>query len=423
MLDPKLLKDDANRHALKKRDPAIDFALFDELDETVRALQTQTEQKQALRNRLASRKQEGEQAEQAATLRVEIQQNQEKLEQLKSQRQHWLLTLPNLPHPSVPCGESEKDNKIVFQTPVPPQDPNSKDHVDIGATFGLDQEASAALSGSRFAVMKGPLARLHRALIQLMLDTHIGCGYEEVYVPYLVKEEALVGTGQLPKFEEDLFKTKEHYLIPTAEVPLTNLVAQQTLDASNLPCKMVAHTPCFRQEAGSAGRDTRGLIRQHQFEKVELVQVTLPSQSEECHKQMLDSACSVLEALELPYRVVELCTGDLGFASQKTFDIEVWLPSQNTFREISSVSNCGDFQARRMKAKYKDKNEKGFLHTLNGSGVAVGRALVALLENHIQPDGSLKLPKALQPYMGGVQYIKPHSCEPTPNKTGKNVIR
>ena len=425
MINPKLLKDPTIREILLNRDPLIDWAGFDYINQKRKDLQTQTEQLQAQRNILAKQMKDvsdeakQECLQQGASIRARIQQNQESLEKLLKQEEDFLMRLPNLPHPTVPKGRDENDNVVVFQSQDPIVNPEALDHVEIGNTFGLDQEASAQLSGTRFAVMKGPLARLHRALVQLMLDTHTDSGYEEVYVPYLVKEEALKGTGQLPKFEEDLFKTKTHYLIPTAEVPLTNLVAHQTTPIDHLPIKLVAHTPCFRQEAGAAGRDTKGLIRQHQFEKVELVQVVHPAESEHAHQNMLQSAVSVLQKLELPFRVVELCVGDLGFAAQKTFDIEVWLPSQNTFREISSVSNCGDFQARRMKAKYDHQQEKGFLHTLNGSGVAVGRALVAVLENHITPEGKLYLPHALRPYMGNIEHLDPILT----NKANKKLKR
>ncbi|MDO4251500.1 MAG: serine--tRNA ligase, partial [Moraxella sp.] len=283
------------------------------------------------------------------------------------------------------------------------------DHTDIGEGLGqLDFALASKLTGSRFSVLKGQLAKLNRALVQFMLDTHIAKGYTEMYVPYMVNSDSLQGTGQLPKFEEDLFKLrgeKEYYLIPTSEVPLTNMVRDTILAPSDLPIKLTAHTPCFRSEAGSAGRDTRGLIRQHQFEKVEMVQIVRSDTSMQALEEMTAQAESILQALELPYRVVQLCTGDMGFSAVKTYDIEVWLPSQDTYREISSCSNCGDFQARRMGARIKDGKQTELIHTLNGSGLAVGRTLLAILENHQNADGSVNIPQALRPYMGGVETL------------------
>lgn len=321
------------------------------------------------------------------------------------------LQIPNLPDDSVPVGSDETDNVEVRRWGVPREfDFAIKDHTDIGENLGqLDFELAAKLTGARFSVLKGHLAKLNRALVQFMLDTHTQkYGYTEMYVPYMVNSDSLQGTGQLPKFEEDLFKLrgeKEYYLIPTSEVPLTNSVRDTILSPKDLPIKLTAHTPCFRSEAGSAGRDTRGLIRQHQFEKVEMVQVTRADSSMQALEQMTAQAEDILQSLELPYRVMTLCTGDMGFSAVKTYDIEVWLPSQNMYREISSCSNCGDFQARRMSARLKDGKQSELVHTLNGSGLAVGRTLLAILENHQNADGTVKIPKALQPYMGGLEVI------------------
>ncbi len=323
-----------------------------------------------------------------------------------------LLAIPNLPADDVPQGADEAANIEVFCWGVQRHfDFAPQDHADFGPALGLDFEAGAALSGARFTALRGQIARLHRALAQYMLDTQTATnGYEEVNPPLLVRDEALYGTGQLPKFAEDLFKTTDgRWLIPTAEVSLTNLVREQIVPADTLPLRFTALTPCFRSEAGSAGRDTRGFIRQHQFEKVELVTICAPEDSQVEHEKMVQAAEGILQALNLPYRKMLLCTGDMGFGARKTYDLEVWLPSQQTFREISSVSNCGDFQARRMNARYKRQGEKAtrFLHTLNGSGLAVGRTLVAVLENYQQQDGSVTVPEALAPYMGGVTVLKP----------------
>lgn len=346
---------------------------------------------------------------QGVALRQTIAVLEEKAKDIITHQKDINLRLPNAPHLSVPEGQDENDNIVIREwgTENIKKGEGLPDHTDIGALFGLDIEAGVHLAHSRFAVLRGASARLHRALVNLMLHLHTEAGFEECYVPLLVNKDTMQGTGQLPKFEEDLFKTGELYLIPTAEVSLTNLVAQKTCE--NLPLKLVAHTPCFRQEAGSGGRDAKGIIRQHQFDKVELVRIEEPSQSEKAHLELLDQACAVLEALELPYRVVELCVGDLGFSAQKTFDIEVWIPSQQTFREIASISNCGDFQARRMNAKTKHKD---FVHTLNGSGVAVGRALVAFLENHLKENNTLYIPVALRPFLGSDTLV------PEPKVTG-----
>ncbi|MBP6763154.1 MAG: serine--tRNA ligase, partial [Thauera sp.] len=330
----------------------------------------------------------------------------------------FVARLPNLPHESVPVGVDERDNVEQRRWGTPRQyDFEVRDHVDLGAPLGLDFETGAKLSGSRFAFLRGPVARLHRALAQFMLDTHtLEHGYTECYTPYIVNREALFGTGQLPKFKEDLFwvlrggdeEGLEQYLIPTAEITLTNSVREDVLALDALPIRMTAHSPCFRSEAGSGGRDVRGMIRQHQFDKVEMVQVVEPSTSYDALEQMVGHAEAILQKLELPYRVITLCTGDMGFSATKTYDIEVWLPAQNTFREISSCSNCEAFQARRMQARYKNAQGKNELvHTLNGSGLAVGRTLVAVLENCQQADGSIRIPQALVPYMGGVELLEP----------------
>lgn len=333
----------------------------------------------------------------------------QQVESEKAQLDMLLASLPNVPFDDVPDGESEDDNVEVATWGEPKAfsfEPQS--HDDLGTALGLmDFETAAKMSGSRFVVLSGALSRMDRALASLMLDMQSAEGFEETTPPFLVWDRALFGTGQLPKFEEDLYKTDgDHYLIPTAEVSLTNTVRESILDADALPKRLTAHTPCFRSEAGSAGRDTKGMIRQHQFNKVELVSICKPEESDEEHKNMLRCAEAVLQKLELPYRVVELCTGDLGFGARKTYDIEVWLPSQNTFREISSISNCGDFQARRMQARYKfAEKDNRFVHTLNGSGLAVGRTLVAILENYQNEDGTITVPKALVPYMGGLETI------------------
>jgi seryl-tRNA synthetase len=323
-----------------------------------------------------------------------------------------LAALPNRPMDDVPPGEDENDNEEVRGWGTPRAfDFEVQDHVAVGERLGLDFERAAAMSGARFAVLTGQLARLERALAAFMLDIQTQeHGYREISVPYLVRDDAVFGTGQLPKFAEDLFRTTDdRWLIPTAEVPLTNLVRDAIHAEGDFPIRMTAHTPCFRSEAGSAGRDTRGLIRMHQFHKVELVSVTTPEQSEDELERMTQCAEEVLRRLELPYRVMLLCAGDMGFSARKTYDLEVWMPSQNTYREISSCSNCEDFQARRMNARFRREGEKkpDYLHTLNGSGLAVGRALVAILENHQQADGSVTIPEALRPYMGGVEALKP----------------
>lgn len=346
-----------------------------------------------------------------------IKQHEAELADVKKELDEWLLTIPNLPHESAPVGSDESENVEVHKVGNPRKfDFPIKDHVDLGSPLGLDFNVGSKLSGSRFTLMQGQIAKLHRALAQFMLDMHTSKhGYTECYTPYIVDYTALLGTGQLPKFEEDLFHVtrggheskKIQYLIPTAEVTLTNTVADSMLSEKDLPIKLTAHTPCFRSEAGSYGKDVRGLIRQHQFDKVEMVQIVHPSQSYNVLEEMVNHAENILKALELPYRVVSLCTGDMGFGAAKTYDLEVWIPSQNTYRGISSCSNCEDFQARRMKTRFKDKNgQKHLVHTLNGSGLAVGRTLLAILENHQNTDGSINIPLALQPYMGGLTKLQ-----------------
>jgi seryl-tRNA synthetase len=387
-------------------------------------LQVKTEDLQARRNagakQVGALKKSGEDASELLaemqTISGDIKQAEEELKTLQDGINNAALQIPNIPAADVPVGTSEDDNVEVRKWGTPREfDFKVKDHTSVGEDLGmLDFAAAAKLTGSRFNVLTGQLAQLHRALIQFMLNTHtMKYGYTETYVPYIVNSDSLEGTGQLPKFEEDLFKLTNHtnndemgfYLIPTAEVPMTNLVRGERLEASELPLKFTAHTPCFRSEAGSHGRDTRGLIRQHQFEKVEMVNIATAEQSNELLEQMTGQAEYILQQLDLPYRVVKLCTGDMGFAAQKTYDIEVWLPSQDTYREISSCSNCGDFQARRMATRVKDGKKTELAHTLNGSGLAVGRTLLAVMENHQNADGSITIPEVLRPYMGGAETI------------------
>ena len=392
------------------------------LDERSRAIKTELQQGQARRNEASKAigaAMAAKDMEKAETLKAEVAALKESMPALEnedrevSEKQHALLSaIPNLPAADVPEGADEADNVEVSRWGEPREFGfTPQDHADFGPALGLDFEGGAALSGARFTALRGQMARLHRALAQFMLDRQSGeNGYEEVNPPLLVRDEALFGTGQLPKFAEDLFRTTDgRWLIPTAEVSLTNLVREQIVDVASLPMRLTALTPCFRSEAGSAGRDTRGFIRQHQFEKVELVAICKPEESAAEHERMCAAAEGVLQALGLPYRKVLLCTGDMGFAAAKTFDLEVWLPSQQTYREISSISNCGDFQARRMNARFKPEGEKQtrFLHTLNGSGLAVGRTLVAVLENYQQEDGSVIVPEALAPYMGGIARLEP----------------
>ncbi len=424
MLDPKLLRQSAADVAsnLARRGFEFDAAAYLALEERRKALQVETEQLQSERNASAKRigkaKAQGEDIE---PLLAAVKDLGERLEACETALQDALaelreleLGLPNLLSDDVPTGTSEDDNTEVRRWGEPAEFGfEARDHVELGEGLGfLDFDGASKISGARFTVMKGPLARLQRALIQFMLDTHTGeHGYTETYVPYLVKSQALIGTGQLPKFEEDQFKTTDespYYLIPTAEVPVTNLAADVIFDADALPVRYVAHTPCFRSEAGSHGRDTRGMIRQHQFEKVELVQFVAPDASMAALEELTGHAETVLQKLQLPYRVVTLCSGDIGFGSTKTYDIEVWLPGQGRYREISSCSNYNDFQARRMKARRRnpDTGKPELIHTLNGSGVAAGRALIAVMENYQQDDGSIRVPDALQPYMGGLRVIE-----------------
>ena len=429
MLDLQLLRKDLDAIAarLADRGHQLDTDAFRALETERKSIQTRTEELQAQRNALSRQigamKSSGEDTTavmaEVAGIGEALKQASEQNDAVQTRMNDWLANLPNLPHPTVPVGRSEHDNAEVRRWGEPRVfDYEPRDHVDIGAALGLDFETAAKLSGSRFAVMKGQVARLHRALAQFMLDVQTTeHGYTECYTPYIVNEETLRGTGQLPKFEADLFAVKKGgqegegetlYLIPTSEVSMTNFVRGEILAADALPMKLTAHTPCFRSEAGSYGRDTRGMIRQHQFDKVEMVQIVQPEQSYDALEQMVGHAENILRRLGLPYRVVLLCTGDMGFGAAKTYDLEVWLPAQNTYREISSVSNCEAFQARRMQARFRNAQGKPELvHTLNGSGLAVGRTLVAVLENGQQPDGSVEVPAVLRPYMGGLEALRP----------------
>ncbi|WP_048308368.1 serine--tRNA ligase [Halomonas sp. PR-M31] len=423
MLDPKLLRSDLDSVAkrLATRGFTLDANRFETLETQRRELQTETERLQNERNTrskaIGKAKASGEDIE---PLLAEVSDLGERLDAAKMQLAEnsaalddFLTGLPNLPHESVPEGKDEDDNVELHRWGTPREfDFDVRDHVDLGAKLGyLDFEMAAKLTGSRFAVMRGPIARLHRALGQFMLDKQtLEHGYEECYVPYMVNPDSLRGTGQLPKFGEDLFKLEgdnDYYLIPTAEVPLTNFARDHIFDARELPLRLTAMTPCFRSEAGSHGKDTRGMIRQHQFEKVEMVQLVSPESSYAALEEMRGHAEAILQALELPYRVITLCTGDMGVGAAKTYDLEVWVPSQQTYREISSVSNCEDFQARRMQARFRDPEYKKpqLLHTLNGSGLAVGRCLLAVLENYQNEDGSITVPQALRGYLGGVELI------------------
>lgn len=419
MLDPKLLRGDltALKEKLATRGYELDVAFWTDVEIKRKELQVRTEELQAQKNagakKIGELKRSGENADdllaQMEKVSEQMKTAENELRGLQTVITNASLAIPNLPDDSVPVGADESDNVEVRKWGVLRAfDFEIKDHTDIGEGLGqLDFALASKLTGARFSTLKGGLARLNRALIQFMLDTHISKGYTEMYVPYMVNAESLKGTGQLPKFEEDLFKVSDsYYMIPTSEVPLTNTVRDTILAPSDLPMKLTAHTPCFRSEAGSAGRDTRGLIRQHQFEKVEMVQIVRADTSMQVLDEMTAQAESILQALELPYRVITLCTGDMGFGAVKTYDIEVWLPSQDTYREISSCSNCGDFQARRMGARVKDGKQTELVHTLNGSGLAVGRTLLAILENHQNADGTVNIPKVLQPYMGGVEVLK-----------------
>ncbi len=418
MLDIQTLRNDIQsaEKRLESRGFALDVAGFQSLEAERKAVQTRTQDLQAKRNAsskmIGMKKAKGEDASEilaeVASIGEELKENEAKLGEIQAKMQEFMFSIPNLPHESVPYGQSEADNVEVRKWGQPRHfDFEPKDHVSVGEGIsGLDFETASKISGARFTLLKGGLARMHRALSQFMLDLHTGeHGYTEVYVPYMVNAESLKGTGQLPKFEEDLFAVAGgYYLIPTAEVPVTNIVRGEIL--ASLPVKYVAHTPCFRSEAGSYGRDVRGMIRQHQFDKVELVQIVHPDQSHDALESLLGHAEEVLRRLDLPYRVVSLCTGDIGFSSARTYDIEVWLPAQKAYREISSCSNFEAFQARRMQARFRTESGKTeFVHTLNGSGLAVGRTLVAILENYQLADGSLKVPEALKPYMGGIEVL------------------
>jgi seryl-tRNA synthetase len=434
MLDVNLLRKDlpavvARLEARKSPQPFLDVEAFQRLEAERKTIQTRTEELQARRNQLSKQigqlKAKGESADavmaEVAQAKVELDQSAARLEQIQPEMQALLLAVPNLPHESVPRGSDEQGNVEVRKWGTPRQfDFAVKDHVDIGEPLGLDFASGVKLSGARFTVMKRHIARLHRALAQFMLDVQTQeHGYTECYTPYIVNEATLRGTGQLPKFEADLFAVSKGgqeglgaedqqalYLIPTSEVTLTNFVRDEIVPESQLPLKLTAHTPCFRSEAGSAGRDTRGMIRQHQFDKVEMVQVVHPEKSYEALEEMTGHAEAILQKLGLPYRVMLLCSGDMGFGAAKTYDLEVWLPAQDTYREISSVSNCEAFQARRLQARFKNAQGKNELvHTLNGSGLAVGRTLVAILENYQNADGSVTVPEALRPYLGGVERL------------------
>ncbi|MCO5399758.1 serine--tRNA ligase [Ralstonia soli] len=436
MLDIQLLRKDIDAVAarLKDRGYVLDVAGFAALEAERKAIQTRTEELQARRNSLSKQigmlKGKGEDASavmaEVSGIGDELKASAAQLDVVQAKLQDLMLSIPNVPHESVPTGRDETQNVEVRREGTPRTfDFPVKDHVDLGAALGLDFDAGAKLSGARFTVLKGQVARLHRALAQFMLDTHtLEHGYTEAYVPYIVNAASMRGTGQLPKFEEDLFRVprkmghgaegedgervENFYLIPTAEVPLTNLVRDEIIAADALPMMFAAHSPCFRSEAGSYGKDTRGMIRQHQFDKVEMVQIVQPETSFAALDAMTNCAENILRKLELPFRTVVLCTGDMGFGSTKTYDIEVWIPAQNTYREISSCSNMGDFQARRMQARFRNAQGKPELvHTLNGSGLAVGRTLVAVLENYQNADGSVTVPAALRPYLGGQEVLKP----------------
>jgi seryl-tRNA synthetase len=426
MLDPQLFRNDIESVAgrLAARSFSLDVAGFKAIEEERKAVQTRTQDLQAARNQFAKRighaKAKGEDVgdlmAESGRANAELADLEKRLEAIQQRLQDFILGVPNLPHDSVPKGSSSEENVEVRRVGTPRVfDFVARDHVDVGAGLKqLDLDVATKIAGARFALMKGPLARLHRALAQFMLDVHTQeHGYTEVYAPYLVNADSMRGTGQLPKFEADLFAVPRGeegrlYLIPTAEVPVTNIVRDEIVPLESLPLKFVCHSPCFRSEAGSYGKDTRGMIRNHQFDKVELVQVVQPKDSYDSLERLTGHAEEILTRLELPYRVVTLCTGDMGFASAKTYDIEVWLPGQNAYREISSCSNFEAFQARRMQARYR--NEKGkpeLVHTLNGSGLAVGRALIAVMENYQRKDGGIDIPAALKPYMGKLGSIEP----------------
>jgi seryl-tRNA synthetase len=433
MIDPNLLRRDlaavvARLESRANPQPFLDVARFSALEAERKTLQTRTEELQARRNTLSkqigmAKAKGGDVASLMAEvggLGDELKASAERLDAIQAELQAMLMSVPNLPHASVAVGADETANVEVRRWGTPRTfDFTPRDHADVGAALGIDFDTGARLSGSRFTLLRGPAARLHRALAQFMIDLHTTeHGYTECYTPYIVNREVLEGTGQLPKFKDDMFwvyrggeaigTQREQYLISTSEISLTNTVRESVLAEAELPIRLTAHSPCFRSEAGSAGRDTRGMIRQHQFDKVEMVQIVHPEKSYEALEQMVGHAEAVLQQLELPYRVVQLCTGDMGFGSTMTYDLEVWIPAQNTYREISSCSNCEAFQARRMQARFKNAQGKNELvHTLNGSGVAVGRALVAVLENHQREDGSIAIPAALRPYLRGAAVLTP----------------
>jgi len=431
MLDIQLLRKDLDGVAerLAARGYTLDAAAFSALEAERRAIQTRTEDLQSRRNSLSKQigamKGRGEDTTavmaEVGGIGDEMKASAAQLEDVQSRLSKLMLDMPNLPHESVPAGRDEKDNVEVRRWGTPRQfDFEVKDHVDVGTPLGLDFETGAKLSGARFTMLRGQIARLHRALAQFMLDTHTQQhGYTEIYSPYIVNPDILYGTGQLPKFADDMFRVEKgggenvvtQYLISTSEISLTNTVRESIVDGAALPIKLTAHSPCFRSEAGSYGRDTRGMIRQHQFDKVEMVQIVAPETSYEALEHMVGHAEAILQKLELPYRVITLCTGDMGFSAAKTYDLEVWLPAQTTYREISSCSNTEAFQARRMQARYRNAQGKPELvHTLNGSGLAVGRTLVAVLENFQNADGSVTVPAALRPYLGGVERLEPTSA-------------
>ncbi|NCV37972.1 MAG: serine--tRNA ligase [Betaproteobacteria bacterium] len=417
MIDINLLRNDieALKKILKHRGFDLDVNFFNSLEEERKHIQIKTQELQQERNDLSKQvgilKSQGKDAsavlEKVANISAQSKEFESQLILIQEKINNFLLLIPNVPHESVPIGSDETNNELIKEVGTLPKfDFEVKDHVDLGAPLGLDFDTAAKVSGSRFVFMKNDIARLHRAIGQFMMDTHTeNHGYTECYTPYLVNGDSLLGTGQLPKFGDDLFVTQKNedeslYLIPTSEVSLTNTVRDEIIDVKHLPIKMTAHTPCFRSEAGSYGKDTRGMIRQHQFDKVEMVQITKPELSYEALEEMLSHAENILKALDLPYRVMTLSSGDMGFGAAKTYDIEVWLPSQQQYREISSISNCEDFQARRLKARFKnDEGKNTLVHTLNGSGLAVGRTLVAIMENNQTADGSIKIPPVLQPYM------------------------
>ena len=417
MIDISLLRNDIEslEKILKHRGFDLDVNFFNSLEEERKDIQIKTQELQQERNDLSKQvgvlKSQGKDASdvlnKVSNISTQSKEFESQLALIQEKLNNFLLLIPNVPHESVPLGPDETSNELVKEVGTLPEfDFEVKDHVDLGAPLGLDFDTAAKVSGSRFVFMKNDIARLHRAIGQFMIDTHTeNHGYTECYTPYLVNGDSLLGTGQLPKFGDDLFVTQKNedeslYLIPTSEVSLTNTVRDEIIDLKHLPIGMTAHTPCFRSEAGSYGKDTRGMIRQHQFDKVEMVQITRPELSYEALEEMLSHAENILKALDLPYRVMTLSSGDMGFGAAKTYDIEVWLPSQQQYREISSISNCEDFQARRLKARFKNEEGKNTLvHTLNGSGLAVGRTLVAIMENNQKADGSINIPLALQPYM------------------------